>query len=434
MTQDVRLDPGRGIITPHPIDTVAWPFYSARRVPHTPLFRHREGEAGTTGVAARHDVRGAAKGRLPGDLFMITLLQSWISRRFSDPQMVILGFLLIVGFLVFFLFGKLLLPVFAGIVIAYVLEGIVSRLQRFKVPRLAAVIAVFIGFCSVVVIIAVGMLPLLSSQLGQLLQQLPAMIGAGQKQLMHLPEKYPDFVSEAQIAHILGSINTGLTSMAQRLVSWSMASVRGVITALVYLILVPLMVFFFLKDKEKIITWMTQLLPDNRGLATEVWSEVNDQIANYIRGKIWEILILWAISYATFRFLGMEFTMLVSSMVGLSVLVPYVGVTVVYFPVALFAYFQWGWTPEFLYAVIAYGVIQLFDGNLLAPLLLSEVVNLHPIAIIVAVLVFGGWWGVWGLFFAIPLATLAHAVIKVWLNNRADQSLIKPAQDTPMSG
>lgn len=353
---------------------------------------------------------------------MFPLFQTWINRKFADPQMVILGFLLTLGFLVFFLFGEMLLPVFAGIVIAYVLEGIVTRLQRFRVPRLAAVIIVFTGFLSVVLIITVGMLPLLSSQIGQLLQQLPSMLAGGQKQLMHLPEKYPGYVSEEQVRQVLGAINTGLTAMAQRLLSLSMASVRGVITALVYLILVPLMVFFFLKDKEKMLSWVMQLLPDNRGLATVVWSEVNDQIANYIRGKIWEILILWGISFVTFRLLGMKFTMLVSIMVGLSVLVPYVGVTVVYFPVALFAYFQWGWSAEFFYAVIAYGVIQLFDGNLLAPLLLSEVVNIHPIAIIVAVLVFGGLWGVWGLFFAIPLATLAHAVIKVWLSVRAEQT------------
>ena len=353
---------------------------------------------------------------------MFSLFQSWINRRFSDPQMVILGFLLIVGFLVFFFFGKLLLPVIAGVVIAYVLEGIVNRLQQIHVPRLLAVIIVFLAFLTVVVLIVVGLLPLLSRQVGQLLNQLPSMLSEGQKQLIHLPEKYPGYVSVEQIREILGSLNAGLTAMARQVVSISMASVRGVITAMVYLILVPLMVFFFLKDKDKMIAWMMQFLPDNRALANEVWLEVNDQIANYIRGKIWEILILGAISYATFRFLGMEYTMLISIMVGLSVLVPYVGVTVVYFPIAIFAYFQWGWSAEFLYAVIAYGVIQLFDGNLLAPLLLSEVVNLHPIAIIMAVLVFGGLWGIWGFFFAIPLATLTHAVIKVWFNARIDQT------------
>jgi putative permease len=62
----------------------------------------------------------------------------------------------------------------------------------------------------------------------------------------------------------------------------------------------------------------------------------------------------------------------------------------------------------------AYAVIQLIDGNILAPLLLSEVVNLHPTAVIVALLVFGSIWGFWGIFFAIPLASLVHAVLNAW--------------------
>ena len=78
------------------------------------------------------------------------------------------------------------------------------------------------------------------------------------------------------------------------------------------------------------------------------------------------------------------------------------------------ALFQWGVAPEFYYAVIAYGVIQALDGNVLAPLLFSEVVNLHPVAIIVAILFFGGIWGFWGVFFAIPLATLINAIVEAW--------------------
>ena len=169
-----------------------------------------------------------------------------------------------------------------------------------------------------------------------------------------------------------------------------------------------------LKDKKKITNWFTQFLPDDRGLVIEVWQEVNIQIANYARGKVWEVLIIWSLSYITFKLFGMEFSILVSLFVGLSVLVPYLGVTVMYFPVVLISYFQWGWNSKMAYALLAYTIIQIFDGNILAPLLLSEVVNLHPIAIIVAVLIFGGLWGIWGLFFAIPLATLVHAVMKTW--------------------
>ena len=349
---------------------------------------------------------------------MLQLVRDWIDRHFSDPQILVLGFMLVVGFVFIIMFGDMLIPVFASIVIAYLLDGMVVRLARFKVPRMLSVLIVFLVFLACLLLLIIFLLPLLSRQIAQLVQQLPMMLAAGQSELMGLPERYPDIVSQTQIKQVLDFIGVELTALVKRLLSLSIASVRGVIAILVYLILVPLMVFFMVKDKQKILVWLANILPDNRLLASQVWREVNQQFGNYIRGKIWEILIVWSVSYVTFKLLGLQLTMLVSLMVGFSVLVPYVGVTVIFLPVALFAYFQWGFGNQFFYALIAYAIIQLLDGNLLAPLLLSEVVNLHPVAIIVAVLLFGGLWGIWGLFFAIPLATLVHAVMKALLNRR----------------
>ena len=358
---------------------------------------------------------------------MLQLIRDWIDRHFSDPQILVLGFMLVIGFVFIIMFGDMLIPVFASIVIAYLLDGMVVRLARFKVPRMLSVMIVFLVFLACLLLLIIFLLPLLSRQIAQLVQQLPMMLAAGQSELMRLPERYPDIVSQTQIKQVLDFIGVELTALVKRLLSLSIASVRGVIAILVYLILVPLMVFFMVKDKQKILAWLANILPDNRLLASQVWREVNQQFGNYIRGKIWEILIVWSVSYVTFKLLGMQLTMLVSLMVGFSVLVPYVGVTVIFLPVALFAYFQWGLGNQFFYALIAYAIIQLLDGNLLAPLLLSEVVNLHPVAIIVAVLLFGGLWGIWGLFFAIPLATLVHAVMKALLNRR----VAAPQKDEP---
>ncbi|MEN8781831.1 MAG: AI-2E family transporter [Desulfobacterales bacterium] len=358
---------------------------------------------------------------------MLQLIRDWIDHHFSDPQILVLGFMLVIGFVFIIMFGDMLIPVFASIVIAYLLDGMVVRLARFKVPRMLSVVIVFLVFLACLLLLIIFLLPLLSRQIAQLVQQLPMMLAAGQSELMGLPERYPDIVSQTQIKQVLDFIGVELTALVKRLLSLSIASVRGVIAILVYLILVPLMVFFMVKDKQKILTWLANILPDNRLLASQVWREVNQQFGNYIRGKIWEILIVWSVSYVTFKLLGMQLTMLVSLMVGFSVLVPYVGVTVIFLPVALFAYFQWGLGNQFFYALIAYAIIQLLDGNLLAPLLLSEVVNLHPVAIIVAVLLFGGLWGIWGLFFAIPLATLVHAVMKALLNRR----VAAPQKDEP---
>ena len=146
----------------------------------------------------------------------------------------------------------------------------------------------------------------------------------------------------------------------------------------------------------------------------QIWSEMNQQIANYVRGKFIEIIIVGGVSSIVFSLLGLNYALLLGILVGLSVLIPYIGALVVTVPVAMIAFFQWGWSNEFIYVLVAYGVIQMLDGNVLVPILFSEAVNLHPVAIILAVLVFGGLWGFWGVFFAIPLATLCKAVLNAW--------------------
>ncbi len=343
---------------------------------------------------------------------MFNLLRTWIDRYFSNPQVIILGLLLISGFLFVIYFGTMLAPVLAAVVIAFLLEGMVGWLRRLKIPRKVAVLVVFIFFMACLLILLVWLLPLLSRQIGQFIQDLPTMIARGQKEMMRLPERYPDLISQTQVQQFINALGTQLTGAAQRLLSLSLASVRGFITIIVYLILVPLLVFFFLKDKEMIINWSKGFLPDHRTLATTVWQEVNQQVVNYIRGKIWEILIVWGVTWVTFFLLELKFAVLLSLFVGLSVLIPYIGATIMFLPVGFIAFFQWGISSEFAYTMIAYSIIQALDGNLLVPLLLSGVVNLHPVAIIVAVLLFGGLWGLWGLFFAIPLATLVHSVVK----------------------
>ncbi|MEA3230684.1 MAG: AI-2E family transporter [Thermodesulfobacteriota bacterium] len=350
------------------------------------------------------------------------IIREWFRRHFSDPQVLILFFILLGGTVAILTLGQIMAPVLASLVIAYLLEGLVGFLERRRIPRLAAVLIVFLTFMTFLFFLLFGLLPKLSYQIGQVFGELPSMFGRGQQQLMHLPEKYPEFISQEQVVALVGFLQTELGRMGQRFFSFSVASVRGLVTFLVYLVLLPLMVFFFLKDKKSILQWITRFLPDNRDLTEHVWRNVDRQIGNYIRGKFWEILIIWMASYLTFYLLDLRYAMLMGLLVGLSVLVPYIGVTVTTLPVALMGFFQWGFSSELVTLLIAYGIIQLLDGNLLAPLLLSEVVHLHPVAIITAVLIFGGIWGFWGVFFAIPLATLVEAVIKSWpsINNKSD--------------
>jgi len=349
------------------------------------------------------------------------LLTEWFKRYFSDPQVIFLAVLLVGGFAVVLTMGDMLAPVLASIVIAYLLEGIVAKLERGSVPRLLAVLLVFIAFLVFVTLLLFGIMPQLSRQATQLFQQIPSMITKGQDLLMQLPQHYPEIVSPDQVQALFTVIHQEIAELGQRVLSVSFSSVVGFITVMVYLILMPLLVFFFLKDKRLIVDWVIRFLPSERRLAKTVWRDMDRQIANYVRGKFLEIIIIWVVSSITFTLMGLQYAALLGMLVGLSVIIPYIGAAVVTFPVLLIAWFQWGWTADFAWLTFAYFVIQILDGNVLVPLLFSEAVNLHPVAIIVAILVFGGLWGFWGVFFAIPLATLVQAVITAWPHTKGEE-------------
>lgn len=341
------------------------------------------------------------------------LISSWIRRHFSDPQAIILAVLLLVGVGLVLIFGRMLAPVLASLVIAYLLEGVVRFMVRRGMVRLHAVILVFLTFMALLIVLLFGVTPLLWAQSVELVREFPSYLNQGQQALLQLPQHYA-IISEEQVRELLQAIRAQILGFGQNILAHSFASIPGIITILVYLVLVPLLVFFFLKDKESIMRWVAGFLPNERSLTERVWAEVDVQIGNYVRGKFWEIMIIGVVTSITFAVMGLKYAVLLGVLVGLSVLVPYIGAAVVTLPVAVVAYFQWGWSSEFAWLMVAYGVIQALDGNVLVPLLFSEVVNLHPVAIIVAILVFGGMWGFWGVFFAIPLGTLVNAIIRAW--------------------
>jgi putative permease len=354
---------------------------------------------------------------------MIEFLKSWYDRNFSNPQAVLLVLIILLGTVVILYWGDILAPILASLVIAYALEGIVRRIANLGVPRLLSVIFTVFVFIATLLIIMLGLVPLATRQIAQFVRDFPYILDKLQQRITALPEKYP-LISEVQVNEVITTINNELVDFAQKAVSYSLASAGNIFTIMVYMIVIPLLVFFLLKDKQKIITWFARFTPKDHGLAYEVWKDVDIKMGNYIRGKLLEIMIVGVAAYVPFAFMGLNYAATLSIFVGLSVIIPYVGAIAVTIPVALIAWFQWGPGDSFLYVMIAYLVVQALDANVLVPLLFSEVVNMHPVAIIMSVLVFGGLWGVWGVFFAIPLATLVQAVINAWPTINA-----KPATD-----
>jgi putative permease len=345
---------------------------------------------------------------------MLDVFKKWYQRYLFQEEAVLLLVLLTLAIVLLMTLGDVFAPVLASIVLAYLMEGLASQLESKGLPQWFGIGFSFLVFIGAFFGLFMGLLPLAWRQLVSLAGEMPRMLERGRELLSILPEQYPDLVSQQQLNEFLGLAQTEIAGAGQSLLSYSVSSIPGVLAVMVYMVLIPILVFFFLKDRQKILDWLAEFLPTERPLLRQIWGEMNMQVANYARGKVLEILIVGGVSYVSFVWLGLNYAALLALLVGLSVIVPYIGAAMVTLPVVMVAFFQWGFTNEFYYVFGVYALIQTLDGNVLVPLLFSEAVNLHPVAIILAVLFFGGIWGLWGVFFAIPLATLIKAIIYAW--------------------
>ena len=338
-------------------------------------------------------------------------VRDWFEQRVADTQLMMLLLSLLGIFTLVMLIGDVLAPVLFAIALAYVLDGVVQLLTHCRMPRLLAVALVCIGALLMMLFALLAVLPVLTEQVLNLMQHVPDYISSLRSSLHDFQVHYGAWVNPEYLQQALVSMTKKMQEWGGALVSVSLSSIPSLIALLVYAVLVPVLVFFLLKDKEHILQWGQHFLPKERSLLSRVWLELDAQIGNYIRGRFWESLMIGSVMWLIFWLMGHQYALLLGVLTGISVWIPFVGAAVVALPVLLLSFFQWGNSDMTVYAVLAYGVIQLIDANVVIPWLFSKVVNLHPIAIIVAVLFFGSIWGILGVFIAIPLAALVQSVL-----------------------
>src|SRR3990167_7711879 len=351
---------------------------------------------------------------------LLESISNWFRRNFSDPAAV--GLFFTVMFVLLFLefFGHFFLPVLISIVLAYLLLSIVRVLDRVHIPHIVSVTIVFSLFVGVVIFALVWLLPLAVRELQNLVIEFPNTFLQGHAWINTLIKRYPAFLSETRFQQAMNFLQNEAAHAGQMALKNVWLLIPNLITMVLYFILVPLLLFFFLKDSKMISHWFSQFLPKNRSLVSNVWQDVNTKIGCYVRGRVIEILLVFFVTWGTFEFLGMDYAVLLSLLVGLSVIIPYIGAVIATIPVLIVALMQWGLTPHCLYLLVAYAIIILLDANVLVPILFAETMDLHPIVIILSVLIFGGLWGFWGVFFAIPLATVADVVLRAWPKGECD--------------
>lgn len=341
-------------------------------------------------------------------------LRHYLAPFLGTPERVNLWFFLTIIIAGFGCLGKLLVPVFVAMVIAYLLQWPLLLLQNYlRLPRVAAVLLVYSAFMSLIIGLCILIIPLLLAQIRHLITELPNMATQSQQLLLELTERYPSYVSAEHIQSLTTEARLALTRLGQWAFSTSLNSLSNIMTLAIYLVLVPLLLYFFLMDQHKILNWISGCLPEKRRLIREVWEEVYTQTGNYVRGKALEIMIVWLVSASIFAWMGLPYAMLLGLLVGLASIIPYIGTIIVTVPIVIIASLEWGWSRELAYLLGAYALINVLDANILVPVLFAETVSLHPVAIMVSILIFGGLLGFWGIFFAIPLAVLVKALLKV---------------------
>ena len=328
--------------------------------------------------------------------------------------------LLTAAFLILFFLGNILTPFLISIIFAYLLVGMQKRLEDYGLNSTVALIVTFSFFLLLGIALMVWLGPLVYQQLQSLILEIPKWVNAFMIFAQNVPEKYPDLVSSDQITAFLQSLSGQITAISQDFLKASIAGIQNTVTIAINLILLPILVFFFLFDRESIISDFLNILPRERAMLKKVWVEMDGQLSNYARGKAIEIVIVGSAAAIIFMYFGLEYIALLSVLVGFSVLIPFLGAFIVTLPVAAVGLLQFGLSFDFWLLMGAYLVLQILDGYLLVPILFSDAVKLHPVVIMLAVFVFGGMFGFWGVFFAIPIATLIKAIWNSWPENLAN--------------
>ena len=337
---------------------------------------------------------------------------------FSNEETIIFSLAILLFFLVISFFGSILTPFMISIVVAYLLVGMQKKIQSYDVSANVALIITFSVFIITGAALLLWLVPLLYIQLQAFILDVPNLINNFLDFISGLPAKFPDLVSSEQISIFFQAVSEEVSVIAQNIVKSSISGIQSAITFLLYIILFPILVYFFLFDRKNIIEGFIKIIPGKREMLTNIWAEMDIQLSNYVRGKTIEIFIVGIAAAIIFASLGLKYSALLSVLVGLSVIIPYVGAFLVTIPIVVVGLLQFGLGTEFYLLIGLYLLLQALDGNLLVPIIFSETVKLHPVVIILAVFIFGSMFGFWGVFFSIPIATFIKAVWNAWPSSR----------------
>ena len=353
---------------------------------------------------------------------------SWFFKWFLDNKAVtvflvalLLGLNIFILSKISFLFipvidflSVVMLPVILSGLLFYLLNPLVDLMEKYKINRVLAISIIFIIIAILLIIGLAVAIPNLQRQIVIFAQNVPSYLEDADKVIDDLVTKRLPDDFRPQLEQVLANFSTQATAWASNIsskaVNWVSALISGTSQVIVALIIMPFMLFYLLRDGKGLRDYITQFLPNKlREPVGRVLTDVNQQLANYVRGQITVAVIVAIMFIIFFKIIGLRYAVALGVTAGVLNLVPYLGSFLAMLPALVLGLIA---GPVMLLKVIIVFIVeQTIEGRFVSPLILGSQLNIHPITILFVLLTSGSMFGIWGVLLGIPIYASAKVVI-----------------------
>jgi len=317
-----------------------------------------------------------------------------------------------VGILAFFVkLLKILSPFFVGLVIAYLFSPIVKMLQKKKINRFLGAAIVYIGLLLIIYIIIMSLIPIIGTQLNDLLTMLPSLFNSSANFITGLFEKLPEFGLDYSLmkADILSSVEAYITSISVNLPTIFINSISGMVSAIGSIGLGLVIGFFMLLDFDSLCNFMISIIPKRyKNETVRLCRLLDESFMAFIKGTLLSSLIIFVTCSVAFGVAGLKAPVLFALFCAVTNIIPYLGPYLGAAP-AIIVGFSQGFGIGIAIVIIIL-VIQMVEGNILHPLIMSKSLDLHPVTVIISLLIFEYFFGIFGMIIATPLVAMLKTI------------------------
>lgn len=345
----------------------------------------------------------------------------WFKRHIAHSESLAIMSTLLIAALIYHIAGAMLTPFIIGAVISYLLHFPIAWLRNYM-SHFWATTVVFSLSMIVFIASCVWGIPLISLQLFHFMSETPKMSQEFATAVLAILDQYPHFFSHdmREAFVVQASFQQNTQQLLQFGSTWLLKIMPSALTVVIYLVMIPMIVFFMNKDEDYFLGLIRKAYPQSCPQLVVIWQNIKQELEFFVSAKLVHMLIIWALSLALFLSFSLKYAYILSIPMAFTVFIPYVGTAVATLPLLMIAYLQFGFGMSFLLLMSGHTLLQIIEANFIVPLLFAHSNDMHPVIILAAVLFFGQWYGVAGMFFAIPAASVIKVLIQHWPQERGN--------------